>query len=172
MRGEKMDILQTIIKTISAPVAAFLPRQNQAQQYRMQNQAVASHSQPQLTVKQQLQQLSPQIYTGKFLDAMSDQEAQSRLKIEQNAKAEQNIKLQESQASYQKYASGQQEILQKSSQKEQIEINSYQDREAYRHTNANQVFSKHQIENAPMLQYMANQEAYQNQNIPISVKFG
>jgi len=164
-----MDILNTIVKTLSAPLApVFSALGYRAPQYRPQTQGQIQvrpqgrPPQPVMTVKQQLHATNPQMYNTVWLEAMGEQEAAGRLKIAQQTRYTEAQQRMLDNAGYQKMNVSVSEQNQKQHQKEQIGRNSYDMEQARRIANSNQVFTQHRNEDAPMLQYQMQQEAYRN----------
>ncbi len=172
-----MSILDTIARTISAPLSVFFPRDNGIR--------VASHPNPQNSGHTNIQQsrpmstpiLSPSAELdnisremGLAVTTMHDKEAMLYLPTMRQKLAEFRVQRAEKAQELHKYNLGQQEIERKGMQRHQNEINSYQAEQNRRTANASQVAAKHNSENQQYITYL-NSQPRTSEYVPLTIQY-
>ncbi len=176
-----VNILDSIWKTVSAPFSGFFKPQ-----YPNNNGYVNSPSNLNIGVRQpqpyrappqppsphiELMQLEQAL--GLPVSGFDDKDAVLYLPKMREELQKYRTKQAEKSADQAKYAAGLQEIAQKDMQYKKLGTDSYYAIQSDRIQKAAQVAQKHQNENAPYINYLANQQASQNQYAPVPpIKFG
>ncbi len=182
-----MNLFDTVFKTISAPFSAFFPKKypyvengvryvapapitTHPQVYNQSNQVIRSQPPQTLSPSQELRQIETEM--GIPLTNFNDAEALLYLpKSRQYLREFREKKAQDVQG-YQKLNAGIAEQNQKQQQKEKLGWDSYNTEQNRRIVNSNQLRQQHDFIEKPYLDWMAQQNAYLNQQAPpLPIKF-